>query len=231
LLIIFLLIKISFMKKLHTLFLVFSITITVTATAQVNKGALFLGGNIAYSENKSETTGSSEVKNTSFTISPQVGVAVKDNLIAGVAFRFGSMESKETNVPGSQVTESQVYGGSFFLRKYKAIGKSGFSLFGQAELGADHVSGESKSSAIGYRQVIKSTVFSLDFAPGISYAINKKLQLETGFNEAIAFSVSNQKSTNYTNNTVTSTSKARGFGVSTSLNSFTSSFILDSGYC
>lgn len=215
------------MKQLHTISLALSLTITLTATAQVNKGAIFLGGNIGFSHYKIDYGSSNaDTKTNSVLIAPVFGIAMKNNLVAGVTANFGSSATKEVNTPNSAESRSNMYGAGLFLRKYKAIGKSGFSLFAQGNLGGSYNKSENENPPIGYRQEIKITSFGISAAPGISFAVSRKLQLETGFNNALSLTFSNQKASNYTNSTLTSSQKTNGFDISTSLNSFTSSFYL-----
>lgn len=215
------------MKKLHTISLVFSLAITFTTTAQVNKGAIFLGGNIGFSHYKIDYGSSSgDTKTNSILIAPAFGIAVKNNLVAGVTAHIGSSTTKESNTPNSAESRSNSYGAGLFLRKYKAIGKSGFSIFAQGNLGGGYAKSENENQSTGYRQEIRITNIGLSVAPGISYAVSRKLQLETGFNNALSLTFSNQKASNYNNNTLTTSQKTNGFDISTSLNSFTSSFYL-----
>jgi hypothetical protein len=215
------------MKQLHTISLAISLVITLTTTAQVNKRAILLGGNLNFGSAKTTNNISSAGQtSTVFNFSPVFGIAVKENLVTGIGAYFGLSKSEQKNIPLPQSTNYNTYGGYFFIRKYKAIGKNGFSIFAQGNIGVDHNKGESKTPLIGYNQDIKRTNYSVSAAPGISFAISKKLQLETGFNNAITLYVTNEKVSSYNNNVLTSTEKINSFGISTNLNSFTSSFYL-----
>ncbi|HEX2629567.1 MAG TPA: hypothetical protein VHM26_11155 [Chitinophagaceae bacterium] len=215
------------MKQLHTITLFFSLAITLTATAQVNKGAIFLGGNLGFGTAKTDYGSSSNaMKSNSVTISPAFGIAVKNNLVVGIMGNFLSSTIKETNTPTPAKNTTRMYGGYFFVRKYKAIGKSGFSLFAQGNVGGSYTKGESENQPLGYGQEIKITSAGVSVAPGISFAVSRKLQLETGFNNALSFTYASQKAINYQVNMPVSSQKTRGFEMSTSLNSFTSSFYL-----
>ena len=110
------------MKK--NLLLVIAITVlTSTLQAQINKGALFLGGTVGFSNTVSD---SSSNKDNSFTFSPAVGIAVRQNLVAGIQLTFSS----DKNNLYQYSSESKYYGAALFLRKYVPLGK-GFYVYVQ----------------------------------------------------------------------------------------------------
>ena len=83
------------MKRI-TLLSVSVLLFVLVTNAQITKGSIYLGGSIGASNAKGEVSTSTELgKRKSISISPSVGVAVKDNLIAGVNFYYFNNSSKK----------------------------------------------------------------------------------------------------------------------------------------
>ena len=157
-----------------------------SASAQIAKGSVMLGGNVGFNTSKNEAFGTTVRKENSFYISPAVGVAIKENLFVGgdLAYRSNTQENN-----GAGKTTNNGFGIGAFVRQYKNLGKSGFYLFGQGRLGADitHVKSGSTTTNNGF-------AIGLGLTPGISYAVNSKLHLETSL--ANLFSVGYNSSKN-----------------------------------
>lgn len=170
------------MKKLLPLIIV-SLCIASTLSAQIGKGSILLGGNLGFT---STTSGSD--KNEGFLISPSLGMAVAENLIAGVNVRYVFSESS------GSASETRNYGAGFFLRKYKHLGK-GFYLFGEGELGFDRFREKQRvvNNQIPDVVISRTNAFRLGLAPGISYALTKRLQLELMFTDLLSVSYSTTK--------------------------------------
>jgi hypothetical protein len=71
-------------------------------------------------------------------------------------------------------------------------------------------------------QQIKRNSFSLNAYPGVLYAVSKKLHLETGFNNLVSLNYYSEKQENNSS----SSTKTKGFSMSSSLSNATSSFYL-----
>lgn len=207
------------MKKLHTLSFSILLLSSVIVQAQVNKGAILLGGSIGGSDYKTKYP-NSEIKQSFINVSPAFGIAIKDNLVLGLNTGF-SWGKSDDNSPGSIDSKSDLYSAYIFLRKYKAIGKNGFSIFVQGNAGSSYAKLENNGFASS--SIAKRTLIGVSANPGISYAISKKFQLETGFNNVVGINWSTEKVTN-NNGGIISESKTNGFDVSTNISSFTSSF-------
>src|SRR5262245_29001873 len=122
------------MKK-YLLLLSIATVFTLCAThAQIKKGATFLGGDIGGSTAKTKSADTTYSKQNGFYISPVFGKAIRENLILG----FDLVTNIYNNENAASVGYDQKhrsYGGGVFLRKYKQLGSSGFSIFAQARLG------------------------------------------------------------------------------------------------
>src|SRR5688500_5274887 len=88
---------------------------SLIASAQIPKGSIWLGGNIGFSTSKEE--GGIDSKHSSYSISPAIGTAIKENTILGVQFNFS--QYKNENLNGEQVV--QYMGADLFERKYWSL--------------------------------------------------------------------------------------------------------------
>lgn len=190
--------------------------------AQIKKGAILLGGNVGFATQTNSPTnqgGSFISKQTSVSVSPIFGKAVKENLVVGADITADY--SKNTYSSGYNTQKSITTGAGVFIRKYKYLGNN-FYLFGQGRLGANYISQEYTylQASTLVKSEIKGYAISAGFYPGISYAINNRLQLETGFNNLVYINYSHTKATNQYNGP--SEYKSNSFSLGSSLSSFSS---------
>jgi len=144
--------------------------------AQIEKGKTFIGGSIGFGNSKNETSATSYSKNGSWNISPQIGKAVKQNLIVGIQLSAGGNSSESTGFAGISKNTSGNYGLGFFARKYYPVANK-FMLFGEGRIGGNILTGDSK---IGDVKITESNGWgiNLNIAPGIAYNVSKKLWIE-----------------------------------------------------
>jgi len=159
-------------KILLTVFLLISLS---AIQAQIKKGSILLGGTLALETEKTNNPG--ESRQTTFFISPSIGKAIRDNLIAGVDLMFSTTENTgETNFN----VNYKGYGAGFFLRKYAPLGKN-FYLFGDARLGGSYNKNKSEQLGTGGSgSYSEGYNINLRVYPGISYSVSNKLQVELG---------------------------------------------------
>jgi hypothetical protein len=183
--------------------------------AQITKGSLYLGGSIGFSSNKLEPNNSSiEGKSKSFSINPAVGIAVKNNLLAGVNLNYGHGSTK--GFQSNQDYKSTSYGAGVFLRKYWSVFNRLY-FFGQSDLGYSHSNYKYLPTAgYSYDYTTKHRVVSANLFPGISINVLKSFYLETVFNDLLNIAYSNTK-TNGTYNGVSSSSKQTSFSIGSNL--------------
>lgn len=172
--------------------------------AQITKGSTFIGGQISVYTNKSTTDGATTQKEHSIFISPAVGTAIRQNLIAGIDLTYGYSSSY------NGITKGNTFGGGFFLRKYFAISNR-FNFFVQGRSGYSHSKLESAPS--NYSYTYTSDVANLGLYPGVSFRLNRVLHIEAGLNNLALFSYShstnkqasspNQSSNNFSFSTST----------------------------
>jgi hypothetical protein len=185
------------MKKRILPITLISLITFFNAHAQINKGSIFLGGQISYYNQgaSSPQATNQTTKNNQFNISPAIGKAIKDNVVVGFDLSYASAENKTTNYPYDQKTNT--YGAGIFMRRYVPLGK-GFYVFGQGRVGGSYNTGNIKQGDPVIADDIKGFSATFGFYPGISYQLSKRVHLETGFNNLfyIEYDHSSDKQTN-----------------------------------
>ena len=179
--------------------LLLAILCTIVSKAQITSGSLFLGGDLQISGSSTVTVDQSQApsKYGSYTFSPVVGWAVKDNLIVGgkliVSFSNNTAETTES--------EGYNYGGGFFARKYLPLGKS-FYLFGEGNLLGRYNHNEQQSvQQPGNYLEQKGFGISATLYPGIAYQVKKSFFLEASLNSLISFNYYHLKQENHAGST------------------------------
>lgn len=176
------------MKSKFLLSVLASLCLIVKTQAQITKGSLWLGGSASYNSAKNDNTGGNRTKNQTFIFNPGIGKAIKDNTIAGIDILYSNKKENVTN--GIISREINSYGIGFFVRRYVPVinrlyifgqGRAGFSF---EETKDDYGSGKWKTE--GWNT-------GLTFNPGVSFAVNNKLHLESGFNRLLYVQYSQTK--------------------------------------
>lgn len=184
------------MKKFTLLFFILSFIFTATVNAQIKKGSVFLGGNIGGSTQKTKSGGSTVNNQNGLTISPVFGKAIKENLIIGADLGFSFYESNSSPTNPSLYAENRndQYGAGVFIRKYKQIAKSGFSMFLQGGFYINYTSNEYENFPSSFNaEKRKRYGIGINAYPGLTYTVSKKLQLETGFNNLLSLGYFTEK--------------------------------------
>lgn len=178
------------MKKV--LLSLFTITlITGSLKAQIGKGSLWLGGSIGYNKSKAKTNSPSESK--VFIVSPSIGTAIKENLVAGIKLSYFE-NSSSLNSSGSYYNDKyRQYGGGVFVRQYIPI-VTRLYIFGEgdATFTAFKRNTDPYSGSNTYN---KGWTGALSFYPGVSFTLTNKLQIETGFSNLLSVQYTNGKNT------------------------------------
>jgi hypothetical protein len=206
------------MKQKSLLVLVCIFSLVASTQAQIKKGSVWLGGNIGYSESDSKSESSGDLGMKVISFKPAAGIAIKENLIAGVTINY----SKATNESGGAVMYARKQidrniGGGVFLRQYVPV-VSRLYIFGQADAGYN----KGKSTVNEMNNVTTPTTkristtkgwsAGISLTPGVSYAVNNKLQLETGFNSLFS-TVYNKSKTTSENSGLRSSTKTFSTGI------------------
>jgi hypothetical protein len=181
------------MKKFYLFFCL--ILTGFISHAQISKGMIMLGGNLSYDKSSftsSSLPGTTPVKSTDLGLNPSFGKAIKDNLVLGFDVTYGH----STGTPSLGYSENgNNFGGGVFIRKYKPLG-NGFYLFGQSRIGGGYSHSSSTSpNTEPVSDVTNGFNLSLQFAPGIAYALNRKWQLEISLPNFFAVNYTHSKET------------------------------------
>ncbi len=193
--------------------LIFSFNLTTSS--QIKKSSLLLGGQISYSDIKTEyKTAQPDQKNKYADFNISAGTALKENVVLGLSLGFGHTNLDYSYNGVSYInSKSDRYSFTVFYRQYKKLAKD-FYFFG--ELGAGYIGSNQTDTDIPSNIKTKYTRsgVQLYLTPGISYRIYKKLQVELLIPQigGINYSVLNTKSP-------VIDSKEDHFGFNTNLNS------------
>jgi opacity protein-like surface antigen len=170
----------------------------VTTRAQINKGALWVGGSIGYNEQKGEPygTAASPYKSNAFTINPSIGTVVKDNLVVGINLLYNQV--KTDNDGNSIKSKTNAYGGGVFVRKYFPV-ISRLYIFGDAGVGFTSTKTDKTLpnyyNGVPIKTTSKGWSGAVGITPGIAFAVSKKFQLETSLNNLFSVAYNSNKTT------------------------------------
>ena len=203
------------------------------AHAQIKKGEILLGGNVGFSaqSNSPGDPGASYTTTaTSFYLNPSYGKAIQDNLVTGFDLTYaGSTNSSDLgSVNPGQTSTGRIhsYGAGFFVRRYKNLG-NGFSLFLQSRLGLSYQKQTNENTNSTDPDVnFKEYTVNLGFYPGISYAVSRRVQLETGFQNLVYTQYSHQRETFQEQGSTPTDFKQNTFSLGTSLSNSLSGFVV-----
>jgi hypothetical protein len=182
----------NYSMKLKFVLAITLVCFYITTQAQIGKGSVWLGGNIRYNKYKyNPNFPNSRV----ITIRPAIGIATKENTVAGIDISYSNSLGDYIYSNGTSQQKIKTYGAGVFIRKYLPV-INRLYIYGQARAGYNNNRAKFKSE---YDNIVSETEqkgwdVMLDFSPGVSYAVNKKLQLETGLNNLISLQYSKMKS-------------------------------------
>lgn len=187
------------MKKQLYLFaaalLLLCTALTPEARAQIKKGDILLGGNLSFYHARDEGANSVGSSETIIGLYPSFGKAIKDNLVLGLNLEYSQVHWKANAAP-EYLNNTDTYGGGVFVRRYKYLG-SGFSAFIQGDLNYLYTKQKQRNSGGTTTSNLKTNAINAGFDPGIAYAISKKIQVETGFQNLVYANYSHSKSSSY----------------------------------
>jgi len=175
------------MKKRIVLTVIITCTI-LFSQAQITKGTLLIGGNAGFNSTtiESENNGTTfESKANSFSISPSIGKAFKENTVKGINASFTYSRS----VAGNSTDQ---YSGllGVFIRKYAPLGK-GFFIYGQGSVNGNYSVSRVYSSQVN-KVALKAAGIGAAFDAGLSYKISNKVMLEVALGSLASFGYSHQ---------------------------------------
>ena len=171
------------MKKSYFLSVAVILYFSITSSAQIAKGSILLGGDLGFSTQKTTNSQNADFTQSGFTISPSYGKAIRENLFLGgfASYNYGKNENSFS--PGLQKTNG--WGLGMFIRKYHKLGNGAFSFFAQGSAGYAYYKNYNFYGPDNSTTEKRNSVY-VNIYPGINYKINKRLQLETGFNNLVS---------------------------------------------
>lgn len=207
------------MKSIYLTLIITIISISViSAQTNIPKGSLLLGGDISFGTTHYEDINSRTSNSYGFNISPSIGVAIKENLFAGLSLGVGLVKNAFNNGPYIDSSKLNTYSYGVFIRKYKPL-KNNFNIFLQGNLYGFNAKKEYYSLSSNTESQ-KDLGLGFSLTPGISYAINSKLQLEAGLNSILGIGYGQSRySDNLSSGRIV---KHSTFNAYTSLNNFSS---------
>lgn len=165
------------MKKTFLLSFLFLFMFMVSTRAQINKGGIWLGGYMSYNKITDDNEQQDEHSEKTLNIRPAVGFVIKDNLVVGIQLSYTRNKVDNYGYIGSTYKGNN-YGGGFFVRQYVPV-INRLYVFGQADAGFSTGKAKQIQSDNSIKE-IKGWSANLSITPGVSFAINKKFQIETG---------------------------------------------------
>jgi hypothetical protein len=179
--------------------------IATTATAQIKKGTILLGGQIGGGNEKGTFTGApvnTDYKKNSVNFSVSAGKAIKENKVVGIYGGFGFVKYEYPPNVFYQNAKNSSYSAGVFYRQYKSLANK-FYIFGEAGLGYYGSVRKSNFDNTGaIIQTLKTNGITFGLTPGTSYQVCKKMQVELTIPALLSISYQSVKET-YNNSTQT----------------------------
>ena len=146
--------------KLKLNLLLFFFFLATAAHAQ--KGSWYIGGQLGFNSKTEKNAGSADLTTTTWSVAPEVGTFLQNNLQLGFALNLGGLNSTNT----SETTFSPV----IYLRRFYPVGDK-FSLFtgivGNFTAGSTEVNGQSGTLS----------GWGLNLSLGAAFAVSKTFTL------------------------------------------------------
>jgi hypothetical protein len=218
------------MKK--SFFILFAVCFMQTAYSQTEKGKMFIGGQFSLGGSTNSgldslTTNNSNV--VTFSISPNLGYFIKDNLAIGVSLNLGNTGETQNyqnsqNIPPYKTTYNYnytSYGIGLFVRQYYNItGNFRFYLNGginysyqTTKLTNTYTDPYANDPTI---QENHANNFSINITPGLVYFITPKIGIQTTFGGLnYSYSISTIPNVSYDNHSYSS-----NYGLNLNISSF-----------
>lgn len=199
------------MKRKLLLFSFIVIASSQISKAQISKGSIFLGGSFGVSTQTSDNDLNDwDVKNNNYNFSPALGKVIKDNWVFGVELNVGGYHNKNGLTSYNKLFTTGA--GVFWRRYFEVLNK--FYLFGHARAGVSYTTEDIQSGS--QHTDVKGYGIAASIAPGLSYAIKKKIHLEMSLNSLANISYAHKKA-EFSSPIDFSTSKINEFNVGSNL--------------
>ncbi|TAG02827.1 MAG: hypothetical protein EAZ44_06835 [Cytophagia bacterium] len=168
--------------------------------AQTEKGTIYVGGNLRFGSTTNKTTSgtiTSESSSSNFSIIPDVGYFISDNVAIGLGIGYSQSTSKSPNgLTTTTTTESNFIIAPTF-RYYMPTSSETFKFFLQARVGIN--TGNVKSETATLTTTDKTNGWDFFVSPNFAYFPTKKWSIEFGV-QGIGYS-SGSRSNGFNNST------------------------------
>jgi hypothetical protein len=177
--------------------------VSALSQAQIRKGSTLIGGSAGYSAYKADklpdANWNRETKFRSFSFSPSFGIAIKDNLIVGADILLEGSKEKYADIPNfpAPFNKTEDYknysrGGGVFVRKYWGVANKLY-VFGQGRLGVAVTREDFKPYENSINSYLKGFNVAASVYPGLSFAVSRKVHLESTFFNLLTVEYSKKK--------------------------------------
>ena len=147
-------------------------------SAQIQKGSVFLGGDIQFANYKSSFSTAQpdeQSKNADFNI--KVGKAFNDNSFWGVSLQYAPYSERNNTMLAYPNTSAHTYSAGVFFRRYKNLAKD-FYFFLEADAGFTYSKQTDRDDQQNIQTTVRNSSVQIGLVPGLSYRVYKKLYLE-----------------------------------------------------
>lgn len=176
------------MKKiLLTMIAVTSIgLVTKAQTFGFKKGDVILEGALSVNSSDNKNT---EMKQSSFALSPKAGYFISDKAAVGVRLTYS--ENKTTNYSGTNdiYDKTNTMGAGIFGRYYFLEAGSRFKVYGEADLGYASAGGESSNGTTTVKDD-KTNSFGINGGVGANFFLTEKIAIGYEFANIIGYNSS-----------------------------------------
>lgn len=180
----------------------------ITTNAQITKGKYLLGGSFSLYSTDNPS-------NNSAYVNIQFGKVIEENTVIGI---IGSLATANNNI-GTQGYKVNQYSAGVFYRKYKSLGKN-FYFVQEINASFQHSKNYTNYfSNIPQYLNVKSNGAIINYIPGISYAVSKRMQVELTMPNLASVSYAHVKTIDSQLPSGISPQKANNFSANINLNS------------
>jgi hypothetical protein len=190
---------------------------SLTLSAQINKGSLFLGADLSFSGAKVTNEANTYPyfnKSNNISIAVSAGKATKENLLFGVRILYSSGTNQQ-DTPYYKNT-SRAAGGGIWARKYYTLSKN-FYLFLDGSMNVQGTSAEQTPIPQNGYYKYNGLYASLAVYPGISYQVQKSFFLDLAISNLASLNYSNTKQEWLDSQNKTYSYNSTSYGISTSV--------------
>ena len=186
------------MKKI---IVILAALVSVAANAQTTQGQLFAGGNLGFSSTNFESA--KDVKNTSFSIVPEIGYFVADNLAVGLGIGYGMGKVTRPTASVTTETTSSVFVISPFVTYFVATAGDKFFFTPQFRAGFNLGNQKIRETYGTFDQTVTAKTQNIDIAvsPGFTYFPSDNWALDFRI-RGLYYNMNNPEGGNNNNSTV-----------------------------